>query len=124
MNIGTSLIFGFVLLVLSSFFIGTFARRKSSSLKSYFFGGKDLNVNHIVNLILSTSFSMNGMIYQTWLGYQIGWASILMQVIWCISYILLAKRALKVQRMTNQFGTLHGSISSQFGESARKIAAI
>ena len=115
---------GFLIMVLTSFAIGAFARRRATSLKSFFYGGKDLNVNHIVNLILSTSFSMNGMIYQTWLGYSIGWSSILIQVIWCISYVLLAKKAAKVQMMTNQYGTLHGSISSQFGVNAGKIAAI
>jgi hypothetical protein len=67
---------------------------------------------------------MNGMIYQTWLGYNIGWASVLIQVIWCISYILLAKKASKIQQMTNEFGTLHGSLASQFGANTGKIASI
>ncbi len=124
MSISFSLILGFIITVIISFVIGTFAKRKDNSIKNYFFGDKNLNVSHIVNLMLSTSFSMNGLIYQTWLGYSIGWASIFIQVIWCISFILLAKRASKVQTLTTKYGTLHGSIASQFGSNAGKIASI
>lgn len=124
MTIANSLILGFVLMLMTSFLMGTIARRKDNSLKSFFFGDKNLNTNHLVNLLLSTAFSMNGMIYQTWLGYSIGWAAVLIQVIWCISYLLLSGKALKIKEMTNHFGTLHGSIASQFGLNAGRIASI
>lgn len=49
MTTANSLIVGFVLMVLGSFAIGTFAKRKDNSIKSFFFENKEPNVNHIVN---------------------------------------------------------------------------
>lgn len=124
MDVSSQLVIGFVTMVVLSFLIGTFARRKGDTIRNFFYGDNTLSVNHVVNLILSTSFSMNGMVYQTWLGYSIGWAAVLMQVIWCLSFILLSKKAIKVQNLINKYGTLHGSIASQFGAKTGKVAAV
>ena len=108
--VGTAIVLGF---------IGS----RRHTLISFFWGQRDLPPGLTSSLIVSTSFSLNGVLYQTWLGYSIGLASIWLQVVWCISFLLLAAQSQRLALLSRQ-GTLHGVISNAFGSNAGHVAAV
>lgn len=123
MNPTSQLVVALSSVVVVSLLIGFSSRRYTKSLRSFFWGDNDLGADSGADLFLSTSFSMNGLLYQTFLGYAIGIASLWIQVIWCLSYLILWLKAKKVAELART-GTLHGVIGAHFGVRAEKAAAI
>ena len=123
MNLAYQLLLGFGLMVLLSMILGSSTRRDTSSIVSFFWGDNDLKPSHGIHLLLSSPFSMNGIMYQAFLGYAIGWAAVLLQVIWCLSYILMALYGKKIAALART-GTLHGNIGRVFGAGAERAAAV
>lgn len=123
MNNKTAIIIGVTLMLLISLIVSFIRSRKSNGLISFFYADNKLRISQVGQLLLSTSFSMNGLLYQTFLGYKIGWAAIMLQVIWCLSYLLLIRSAGKIKLLTAK-GTMHSSISKIFGQTTGKLAAI
>lgn len=123
MNIAYQLLIGFGVMVLLSMLLGSSARRDTSSIIAFFWGDNELKPAHGIHLLLSSPFSMNGIMYQTFLGYAIGWAAVLLQVIWCLSYVLMALYGRKIARLART-GTLHGNIGRVFGPGAERAAAV
>jgi sodium/pantothenate symporter len=124
MELANQLLIGFGLMVVLSVMLGSVGRRRNtSSLLTFFWGDNQLRPRSGIHLLLSGPFSMNGILYQTWLGYQIGWAAVLLQVIWCGSYLLMAAQGEKISKLARS-GTLHGNIGRVFGPRAELWAAI
>ena len=123
MDLKNQLLIGFGVMVLFSIFLGSSTRRGTSSVLSFFWGDNRMKMREGVHLLLSSPFSMNGILYQTWLGYSIGYAAIVIQVIWCLSYILMALCAQRIADLSRT-GTLHGSIGRVFGLRAEQAAAV
>jgi hypothetical protein len=48
-------------------FISLLFRSKRGTIQDYYWGGNSLSVGNVSSLILSNSFSMNGLLYQAWL---------------------------------------------------------
>lgn len=54
-------------------------------LQGFLLADQGLSKQSVVTLLFSTSFSLNGLLYQAWLGYQIGLWAILVQLAWAYS---------------------------------------
>ena len=66
-------------------------QRYDGPLQDFLLASKGLERGSLIQLLLSTSFSLNGMLYQIWLGYKIGLWALLVQGFWVLSYFWLAK---------------------------------
>src|SRR5690349_9685572 len=86
-----------LLLLTAIFTIGAFRQRKfideKHLLRGYLLAGNTLKKYRVINLLWSTSFSLNGMLYQVWLGYIVGMWGLLSQAVWAASFFWLAKYA-------------------------------
>jgi Na+/proline symporter len=124
MNSVTQIMLGMSLMVVVSLMLGSRKRDSHLSLRRYFWGEQDFKASDIAHLILSTSFSFNGIMYQTWLGYSIGWAALWLQVAWCASYLWMRRYASIIKAEAVKGGTLHGAVGCAFGPGAEKLAAV
>jgi hypothetical protein len=98
-------------------------RQKPGTIQDYYWGGSSLSVGNVASLILSNSFSLNGLLYQVWLGFLIGWWSLAIQFIWCAGFFILIARSSKVSAEVAR-GTIHFAIERYFGPWAGYMAAI
>ena len=110
-------------MVLVSLWLGAMGVNVKGSLRRYFWGDESFTSSNLATLFLSTSFSFNGILYQTWLGYSVGWSALLVQVVWCASYFWLAKYRNRLTELSHG-GTMHGVIGGAFGRAAERLAAI
>lgn len=97
--------------------------RSNGTIHSFFWGDQRLPWGLTISLILSSSFSLNGLLYQAWLGYLVGWWSLLVQLVWCSSFVLLAFLSRRFAGLLD-VGTMHGAIGVRFGEGAKRVAAV
>jgi hypothetical protein len=118
-----ALIFGLVIIALCSLAIGGARKKQGESIRSFFWADGNMKAYEGIHLFLSTSFSLNGVLYFMWLGYSIGIAASIIQLLWCISFILLARYTKRIEKLS-EHGTMHGVIGSAYGLSAEKWAAI
>jgi hypothetical protein len=109
--------------VLVSVVIGVGRHLRRPTLPGFFFANHSLGTNATTNLLLSSPFSVNGILYQAFLGYAIGWAAVLTQVAWSASYLWLSKYRNKIREEASS-RTLHGAIGSIFGSDAERAAAV
>lgn len=123
MPVATELSLAVLISVILSLAVGTKkAATAAQSLKEYFWANQSLRFLDIASLLLSTSFSFNGILYQAWLGYSVGWAALWLQVVWCLSYLWLARYADRLTELAGT-GTLHGVIGRFYGAGAESVAA-
>jgi Na+/proline symporter len=114
-------VFGGTLLLFLS--ISVMFRQPAGTIQQYYWGGNSLSVGNVASLILSNSFSMNGLLYQVWLGFLIGWWSLAIQAIWCAGFFILIYRSSSINGEVGR-GTIHFAIERYFGRRAGSIAAI
>lgn len=119
----TSIILAFGVVLLVSVVLSLFASRQKPTIQAFFWGDRKLSPGLVASLILTSSFSLNGMLYQTWLGYKIGWWSLAVQLFWCTSFAFLA---FNIDRFRDALGvgTMHGIIGARFGPRAALVAAL
>jgi len=72
--------------------------------------------------LLATALSLNGLLYQSFLGYQVGIWSAIIQIAWCLGYVFLILRATRFLALSQD--TLHGQFRRVFGNAAGLVAAI
>lgn len=89
-------------------------------LHEYLLANQGLERQSVVQLLFSTSFSLNGMLYQVWLGYSIGLWALLVQGAWALSYVLLATHVERVREAKS----LHSFLGEHFGKSTRILAGL
>ena len=118
----TPVIIAFVSILIACVVTALFLWRPKPTIHSFFWGDQRLRPGLTSSLILTSSFSLNGLLYQTWLGFSIGWWSLLIQMVWCGSLLFLA---LNVHRFRSVLscGTMHGIIAGRFGSGAGIAAA-
>lgn len=114
---------GFGLMLMVSVMAGSKTARQVPTLLSYFWANRSLKAPTVAQLLLSTSFSLNGLLYHTWLGYAVGVWSILIQFIWCVGFIFLAVNSDKIATLVSR-DNLHGSIGRTFTPAAASLAAL
>ena len=74
----------------------------------------------VVNLLLSSSFGVNALLYAAWLGYTIGAWALVIQAAWAASFLLLIPRATKFSNINS----LHDLLGQQFGPATKRVAAL
>lgn len=121
MNSTITMAFGLVLVLSVIFSVASSG--KSPTIHSFFWGDRRLEPRLVASLIVTSSFSLNGLLYQTWLGFKIGWWSLAIQAVWCLGFWFLAKRIHNFKDLLGT-GTMHGIIASKFGSKAGTLAAI
>lgn len=92
--------------------------KDSNPLKDYILGGSQLGGTSVISLLLSTSFGLNSIFYQIYLGYQVGIWSLLPQFAWGLSYILLGRYSFEIKKNKS----LHELIGKKSGTTARTVA--
>lgn len=112
----------FALVLFACVIIAVFLARPKPTIFSFFWGDQRISWGLATSLLLTGSFSLNGLLYQAWLGYTIGWWSLAVQTVWCLSFVFLALNAPKFQTLLSR-GTMHGVIASRFGSAAGRTAA-
>jgi hypothetical protein len=113
----------FTLIFLALLFGGLAVSLRKKGFQSpaeFFLASQSLRPSLITSLLISGSFSLNGMLYQIYLGYKIGAWALLTQLAWATSFFLLAKFA---PQITNSKG-LHNFLGSVFSPATRRVAAL
>jgi Na+/proline symporter len=114
--IGTIIVLGVLFTGLS--FVSR--KQKRRTVYEFFLASRSLRPSLITSLLVSGSFSLNGMLYQIYLGYKIGIWGLLPQVAWAVSFVLLAKFS---SRLAGSNG-LHDFLGRVFSPATRKVAAL
>jgi hypothetical protein len=111
----------FILAALLSGF-GAFSKSAQSerALESYLLAGASLSRTSIVSLLLSSSFGLNGLFYQVWLGFTVGAWGLVAQGAWALSFVLLARYASVIRGHKS----LHDLLGVRFGAATRAIAGL
>ena len=91
-----------------------------AQLDKYFLGNRSIKTRQVTHLLMSTSFGANAILYAAWLGYAMGMWALLIQVAWCLSFVLLSKFSNKIYSYTS----MHDFLGVKFGKSVRVISAI
>jgi Na+/proline symporter len=113
------------LLVLTvTFAMTSLFRRKSDShsgpIRGYLLAANELTRFRVMNLLWATSFSVNGMLYQTYLGYKIGLYALITQVAWAASFFWVSRYIETIRRSDS----MHGALEHAYHSSIRPIAGI
>lgn len=101
-------------------FLGRRTGEYRGALADYLLASQGLESRSVVQLLLSGSFSLNGMLYQVWLGYTIGLWALVVQGAWAVSYVLLAPYAQPILESKS----LHSFLGKKFGERTRVLAGL
>src|SRR4051794_32558407 len=80
-------------------------------LESYLLAGGSLGRVSVINLLLSSSFGLNSVFYQVYLGYMIGAWGLIIQAAWALSFYLLSFNVPKIKESKG----LHDFIGVHFG---------
>lgn len=123
MDMGQLPFYAFAFTVVIFLVLSLFKTTRPGTIQQYFWGDGKLSQRSVVSLLLSNSFSLNGLLYQVWLGYLIGWWSIGIQLVWCASFVVLMCRPERLASIIHR-GTLHGVVAERFGTRAGKLAAL
>lgn len=86
----------------------------------YFGGDRVLSEDIVVELLVSTSFGANSILYAVWLGYLMGMWAMLIHFAWCMSFCLMAYFSERIYTHTS----IHDFLSCLFGPVTKKLAAI
>lgn len=108
-----------ILAGLWSVYTGVRKKEDQGPLEEFLLSNHGLSSQNVVQLLLSSSFSLNGMLYQIWLGYQIGIWALLFQAAWATSYVLLSTRFDEVRALS-----MHDFIGQKYGVLTRRIAGM
>ena len=111
-----------VVIVLIGVLIFSRAKKRERTLRSFFWADQELSAWQAAMLMLATSLSLNGLLYQSWLGYKVGIYSAVIQIFWCAGFILLYFRADRFFELTKD--TIHGQFHATYGKTAGVVAAI
>lgn len=106
------------------FAVAALFRRRSATaprpIRDYLLAANELPDLRVLNLLWAASFSVNGMVYQTYLGYKIGLWALLTQFAWALSFFWLAKYVSQVRRADS----MHSALGAHHHRSLRPVAAI
>lgn len=86
----------------------------------YFGGDRTLSESKVVELLVSTSFGANSILYAVWLGYVMGMWAMLIHFAWCMSFLGIARYSKQIYIHTS----IHDFLSCHFGTTVKKVSAI
>lgn len=88
-------------------------------LQDYLLAGGSLTTIPVLNLLLSTSFGINTMLYQGYLGATVGYWGLVVQAAWSGGFFFLRPYA----KVIRQYKGVHHFLGSRFGAGTRRTAA-
>jgi hypothetical protein len=101
--------------------LGLFTRKRGfQSIAEFFLASRSVSPSLVTSLLVSGSFSLNGMLYQIYLGYKIGAWALITQLAWAASFFLLARHT---DQLVSSAG-LHNFLGTIFSPLTRKLAAL
>lgn len=116
-----ALAFVFGLVALLAFFSRRSNRGESDHpIKDYLLAGASLGRISVVSLLLSSSFGLNALFYQVWLGFTVGAWGLIVQGAWALSFVFLAP----FSRTIRSHRSLHQLLGEKFGPMTRVIAGL
>lgn len=89
-------------------------------LQEYLLANTTLPRWPVISLLLSSSFGINAVLYQVWLGYSVGAWGLIAQLAWSFSFILLSRHS----SIISSERSIHGLIGKHYGSSTRLLAGI
>jgi cbb3-type cytochrome oxidase subunit 3 len=120
----TLAIFAFLLLfslcAILSFFNKKTKESLDSPVSSYLLANQSLRPPAVISLLLSTSFGLNYLFFQIWLGYTVGAWGFVTQGAWVVGMILLGKFSKEIKK----YKSLHELLGKKFGKKTRTVASI
>jgi len=120
------IILGVAILILGSLW---FSRRKKGEIvdpsdpKDFYWANQELTQNDAAHLHLTNSLSLNGLFYHAWLGYAVGIYSILIQAIWCASFLILSKYSKNLNELCRQ-DSFHGNLETYYSSRAKEFGIL
>lgn len=93
---------------------------RDEKVAKYFGIDRALSEGKVVELLVSTSFGANSILYAVWLGYLMGMWAMLIHFAWCMSFCLLSYFSKYIYKYTS----IQDFISCHFGSATKKISAI
>lgn len=116
-----AIVFVFGLATIVSLLTGpsTQASNGAGPLSGYLLAGGTLGKVPVQNLLLSTSFGINSIFYQGYLGLTVGLWGIVIQAFWATSFFWLSRHTSAIR----DYRGLHDFLSARFGASTRLCAA-
>lgn len=93
---------------------------RSGPLEGYLLAGGSLGRVPLISLLLSTSFGINTIFYQGYLGYTVGAWGLIVQLAWAFGFLLLSRKTESVQKVNG----LHDLLAVKFGKNTRLVAAL
>ncbi|GEM_PF-2084103 len=109
-----------VIAVLSAALASSRTAGGGAVLHDYLLASGKLSRIPVVSLIVSSSFGVNAVFYQIFLGYSIGLWALVAQAAWALSFIFLSRFAKDMVESKS----LHDFLSRKYGPSVRIVAAL
>lgn len=98
---------------------GETGKEYQGPLRDYLLANQGLERQKVIQLLFSGSFSLNGMLYQAFLGYSIGLWALIVQGAWALSYVLLSRHTTRLR----EANSLHAFLGTSYGPTTRMLAA-
>lgn len=89
-------------------------------IENYLLAGGSLGRSSVVSLLLSSSFGLNSLFYQVWLGFTVGAWGLVAQGAWALSFVLLAPFSSTIR----SHKSLHELLGERFGFVTRVVAGV
>jgi hypothetical protein len=115
-----SLICFLVIFAITTFLsiFSTKGKEQTNPLKEYILGNSSLKIPSVISLLLSSSFGLNAIFLQIYLGFQIGFWSLLTQLAWCLSFVFLSKYSKQIR----EYKSLHELVGARSDYKTRILA--
>lgn len=117
-----SALVAFFIVFLCSALSSIFKKGKPASLtrplEGYLLANKDLKQQSVISLLLSTSFGLNPLFFQIWLGYTVGGWSLITQAASSLGFLFLVPYTRKIKTCVS----LHDFLGQRFGDQTRIVA--
>jgi Na+/proline symporter len=91
---------------------------QGNCLDKHFLAQRSLKPRLVSQILCSTSFGVNAILYAVWLGYVMGMWAILIHIGWCLSFVLLAIFVKKIYKFTS----VNDYLESKFGKTTKQVA--
>ncbi len=114
---------GLCISILGAILFAVVLGKRTTTPSDHFLADRKLSLLAVASLFISTSMALAGAVFSSiWLGYSVGLSSVVLQFLWFIGFLILARFSEKIASLSDN-GTLHSNISHSFGKAAGRAAA-
>lgn len=120
MSLAIWVVLATVLIGAAAIYLSRPAVETGQTAESFLLANRQLPESSVLNLLLSSSFGINALFYNGWLGYQLGLWALLIQISWAASFFLLSRYAGRFQGIVS----LHDLLGQRFDRRTKVFGAI